>query len=179
MSSEEIDTTQEDEIILPPKVKSKRTPAQLAVLASAREKAILVRKGNAELRKKEKDLVKMEKEEELRERREKLDRLLAAKGKKPASPKYQAVAPPAEEEEQEQEIIYKKKKKPRKQKIVYVSGSDSDEEEAQVIYKRKTKQAKATRFQEEGEPQAPQAPARPSVIYTQHGAVGTTRRFGT
>ena len=92
---QEIDTTEEEEIILPvqqTKTKPKRTEAQLAVLASAREKAILVRKGNAELRKKEKELVKLEKEEELRERREKLDRLLAAKGKKPkAPPTYQEV----------------------------------------------------------------------------------------
>jgi len=176
MSSQEIDTT-EEEIILPQqtKTKPKRTDAQLAVLASAREKAIVVRRGNAELRKKEKELAKLEKEEELRERREKLDRLLAAKGKKPqAPPTYKAVQ--AEEEEELEEIIYKKKKKPRKQKIVYVSGSDSEEEEAKVVYKRKPKQPQATRFQEAEEA----APAPPSqIVYTQHGAVGTTRRFGT
>jgi len=169
---QEVDTTEEEEIILPvqqTKTKPKRTEAQLAVLASAREKAILVRRGNAELRKKEKELIKMEKEEDLRERREKLDRLLTAKGKKP--PTYQEVVPQEEEEEAE-EIIYKKKKKPRKQKIVYVSGSDSDDEEPKVVYKRKPKQPQATRFQEE-------APPTPQVVYTQHGAIGTIRRYGT
>ena len=46
-----------------------RSPAQLEILAKAREKAQQVRKENAELRRKEKELAKAEKEKEKAERK--------------------------------------------------------------------------------------------------------------
>ena len=181
-STEEIQDTVEAPTTI--KSKPKRTAAQLVVLSQAREKALIVRRENAELRRKEKELAKLEKEEELRERREKLDRLLADK-KKPKGVTYKAVtdepeAPSApakilEEETPEDEgteIIYKKKpKKARKQKIVYVSGSESDEpDEPQIVYRRKPHrppgQQQQTRF---SQPERQAQPQEENHIYRRGG----------
>ena len=136
------------------KEKKPRTEAQLAILAEARKKALEVRKGNAELRAKEKDIVKAEKNKALDER------------KKKVADYHNPPPPPAPLEEEEyiseeapppkvKKVVYHnppKVKKERKKKIVYVSDSDSEEEEEEeIVYVKKAKSKKPQRDPETGE----------------------------
>lgn len=130
-----------EEIIVEKKVKEKkpRTEAQLAILKAAREKALEVRKANAELRSQEKEIVKAEKTKALEERKKKV-----ADYGKPKEPE-----PEPEIEYHNPPVVKKKKKK--KVVVVEESESSSSEEEEVVVVKKKKK--KPVVVQEERQPQ--------------------------
>jgi hypothetical protein len=159
----------EDEVIQLPqdvgaKAKKPRTDAQKTSLEQARLKAMAVRKENAELRKAEKEVEKMEKQQAINERKERVKKALAPQPSAPKEP---------EDDDTPEEVIYKKKKKARKQKIVYVSASESEsEEEPEIIYKKKKKAKQATRFQEPVRAPEPEPP-RQRQIYTPYGVYRT------
>ena len=108
----EADTTENEKIIEKPKKsgRSQRSPEQLAVLENARKKALEVRKQNAEMRKKEKAILKEQKDKELADRRAMIDnyekKKIASTNKKPEE---------GEEEEPEEIIEYRPKPKPKPQ----------------------------------------------------------------
>ena len=97
-----------------------RTPAQLEALQKARIKAAEVRAKNTELRRKERDLVNAQLEDNRRLREESIQREHAERfqTKDEAS---------AEEEGAEEEVVYQKKPK-RKRRVVVVQDSSSEEE---------------------------------------------------
>ena len=96
---------------------SVRTPAQLEALQKARIKAAEVRAKNTELRRKERDLVNAQLEENRRLREESIQREHAERfqTKDEAS---------AEEEGAEEEVVYQKKPK-RKRRVVVVQDSST------------------------------------------------------
>jgi len=117
------------------KVKKERTEAQKQTLLKAREKALEVRKNNAELRRKEKQVL-LEKESALKE----------AKKEQIESDFNQMLQPEVvkesvAEEEEEEEVVRQPKKK-IKRKIVVVQSSESEEEEIEVKLPRSKKEAR-------------------------------------
>jgi len=150
------------------KPKRERSDEQKRVLEEARIKALEVRKANAELRRKERDLEKRRKEADLEARRkavEEAERAMQPEAKakppepEPAEPPKKEPEPEPEEEEEEEEIVVVKKRKPKKKvkKIVYVSATDTDDDEVATI--RHTKPPP----RERSPPQRPQ----PSANYFQ------------
>ena len=99
---------------------SARTPAQLEALQRARAKAAEVRAKNTELRRKERDLVNAQLEENRRLREESIQREHAER----FQTKEEALA---EEGVEEEEVVYQKKPK-RKRRVVVVQDSSSEEE---------------------------------------------------
>ena len=99
---------------------SARTPAQLEALQKARVKAAEVRAKNTELRRKERDLVNAQLEENRRLREESIQREHAER----FQTKDEA---PAEEGAEKEEVVYQKKPK-RKRRVVVVQDSSSEEE---------------------------------------------------
>ena len=100
---------------------SVRTPAQLEALQKARVKAAEVRAKNAELRRKERDLVNAQLEESRRLREESIQREHAERFQ------TKEEAPAEEEGVEEEEVVYQKKPK-RKRRVVVVQDSSSEEE---------------------------------------------------
>ena len=109
-------------------VKKERTPAQKQALLKAREKAILVRNENAEIRKKTKEIESHEKKqkEDLRRKQieEEYNRINVSETPK-TSPNKES---PKEEEEEDDEPEIQYVKRPKKKKIIRVVESSSDDE---------------------------------------------------
>jgi len=113
------------------KVKKTRSPEQLEVLAKAREKALQIRRENAELRKAEKDIDKEEKATKLKERRNKVENY-----NKQKSSQLEEVPEVARKEPSKI-----KSKKPKK-KVLIIEESESESEEEEVIVVKKPKAKK-------------------------------------
>ena len=118
-----------------------RSPEQLAILAQARVKAQAVRSENAKLKAQEREVAKLEKQQEKENRKKNVtERMAKLKG----TVEHEPVEPePVEEEEVDEPLpkpIKKPIKKKPKQKIVEVSDSDSEEEE--IVYIKKSKPKK-------------------------------------
>ena len=115
------------------KVPRERSDAQKIALAKAREKAMLVRSQNAELRKKQRAIEAAEKERSKKEVEEKFEALQV----KPTP------EPKEEIEEEEEEVVQEKpKKKKVKRRVVVVqpeTSSSEEEVEVQLPRKKKTK----------------------------------------
>ena len=111
------------------KVKKERTPAQLEHLRLAREKALQVRKANAELKKKEREVDRAELEQKKKARVDAVE--TAYKQLKGEEPK--AEENDAGDEEEEVEYVYEKKPKKKKKRVVVVQQSDSEDEEVEVV----------------------------------------------
>ena len=107
---------------------SARTPAQLEALQRARAKAAEVRAKNTELRRKERELVNAQLEENRRLREESIQREHAERFRS----KEDTAAEVEQREESiandtEEEVVYQKKPK-RKRRVVVVQDSSSEEE---------------------------------------------------
>ena len=100
---------------------SARTPAQLEALQRARAKAAEVRAKNPELRRKERDLVNAQLEENRRLREESIQREHAERFQ------TKEETPAEQDEVEEDEVVYQKKPK-RKRRVVVVQDSSSEEE---------------------------------------------------
>ena len=118
-----------------PKKGEKLTEAQLEALARARQRALEVRQEKAQLKRDEKELSQLEKEEKKQTVKKRL-----------ASIKQPEPEPEPEETEEVEEIVEKPvrrkgvlKKAPAKKKVVYVEESSESEEEQPVVIKRKPK----------------------------------------
>ena len=109
-------------------VKKERTPAQKQALLKAREKAILVRNENAEIRKKTKEIESHEKKqkEDLRRKQIEEEYNRISEPETPKTSPKKAISQKEEEEEDEPEIQYIKR--PKKKKIIRVVESSSDDE---------------------------------------------------
>ena len=117
-------TSSEQPYVEPAKESSRpsaRTPAQLEALQRARAKAAEVRAKNTELRRKERDLVNAQLEENRRLREESIQREHAERFQ------TKDEAPAEEEGAEEEEVVYQKKPK-RKRRVVVVQDSSSEEE---------------------------------------------------
>merc|ERR1712070_547743 len=106
---------------------------QLEALQRAREKAAQVRAKNTELRRKEREVVNAQLEENRRIReetikREHAERFQKEQQAKPKPDEGMKDAPAKEEQEEEPEVVYQKKPK-RKKKIVVVQQESSDDEQ--------------------------------------------------
>ena len=120
------DTTPTEQISVDTKESSRpsaRTPAQLEALQRARAKAAEVRAKNTELRRKERDLVNAQLEENRRLREESIQREYAERFQ------TKEETPTEEDDAEEEEVVYQKKPK-RKRRVVVVQ--DSSEEEIEV-----------------------------------------------
>ena len=111
------------------KVKKERTPAQLAALTAAREKAMKIRSEQKDLRMKAKEVDSAKKEAAKREHREKIEREHAA-----------LKSGRMVEEVIEEERPVAKAKKPVSRRIVVVEESSSSSEEEIQVRTRKKKQ---------------------------------------
>ena len=100
---------------------SVRTPAQLEALQKARVKAAEVRAKNAELRRKERDLVNAQLEESRRLREASIQREHAERFQSKEE------TPAEQDEAEEEEVVYQTKPK-RKRRVVVVQDSSSEEE---------------------------------------------------
>lgn len=118
------------------KVKKERTPAQLEHLRLAREKALQVRKANAELKKKEREVDRAELEQKKKARVDAVE--TAYKQLKGVEPK--AEENDAGDEEEEVEYVYEKKPKKKKKRVVVVQQTDSEDEVEVVLPKRREAQ---------------------------------------
>lgn len=114
---------------------SARTPAQLEALQRARAKAAEVRAKNTELRRKERDLVNAQLEENRRLREESIQREYAERFQ------TKEEAPTEEDGAEEEEVVYQKKPK-RKRRVVVVQ--DSSEEEIEVKLPKQKKSSAET-----------------------------------
>jgi len=175
----EADTPSTNEMTTP-KPKREMTDKQRAVLAAARIKAIEVRRENAELRAKEKEVERREKAATLEARKKRVADALggSAPSTSPDVPTLQqedAVEQPeptpeqdvaSEPEEQEQEAPpAKAKKSKKKKKVVYVTDSSesetaSDSEEIQYVRRKKSSSSRRGRSptRRNDTPVAPQQP---------------------
>ena len=123
-----------------------RSPAQLSILAAAREKAKLVRSENAKLKAAEKEVLKMEKEKEKEDKKKDIAaRMNKVKGKAveetEPEPEPEAIQ---QHSEDELEVAptpkpVKRIKKATKKKVVVVEESDSSDEEQEIVYVTKSK----------------------------------------
>ncbi len=143
-----------------------KTEEQLAKLALARQKALEIRKANAEINRKEKELKKLEKQQRAKRVNEAYD--ILKNGEKPKEPEIlqeeeyddETAAevqdePPAEEKPKPKP---KPKSKPKKKKTVVVQqDEDSSSEEEEIVYIQRPKQKKTKKIyaykDEEPEPQ--------------------------
>ena len=128
-----------------------RTAAQIASLVAAREKAKVVRKENADVKKAEKELIQLEKQQKVAEIHSKLNLL-----KKPKKIQEEEVVEEAVVEEEvaeeeaaveveevaEEEVKVEKKPKVKRRKIVVVQSSSSEEEEEIEVHLPKSKKKK-------------------------------------
>ena len=129
------DTTASEQPSLDTKESSRpsaRTPAQLEALQKARNKAAEVRAKNTELRRKERDLVNAQMEENRRLREASIQREHAERFQ------TKEEAPAEEEGAEDEEVVYQKKPK-RKRRVVVVQ--DSSEEEIEVKLPKQKKSA--------------------------------------
>ncbi len=149
-----------------------RSPAQLAILSQAREKAKAVRAENAKLKQQERDLIKLEKERAKQDKAKDIEERYAKLKSSRVAPAPQEETEPELEPEPEPEpepptpVPKKKTKKPAKQKVVMVSDTDtSEEEEEQIVYVKKPKIKKPPKivYREE----SPPAPPAPKYRYIQ------------
>ena len=172
----EADTPSTNEI----KPKREMTDKQRAVLAAARIKAIEVRRENAELRAKEKEVERREKAATLEARKKRVADALGGSAPStsvdvPTLQQEDAVEQPeptpeqdvaSEPEEQEQEArSAKAKKSKKKKKVVYVTDSSesetaSDSEEIQYVRRKKSSSSRRGRSptRRNDTPVAPQQP---------------------
>tara|TARA_R110000765_G_scaffold83903_2_gene162705 strand:- start:319 stop:825 length:507 start_codon:yes stop_codon:yes gene_type:complete len=117
-----------------------RSPAQLAILAQAREKAKIVRSDNAKLKAQEREVIKLEKEQEKIDKKKNIaDRMNKLK----PAPVVESEVESDNESEVEVEVPKPKPtkavvKKKKKQRVVEVSDSDEEEEE-EIVYVKKAK----------------------------------------
>jgi len=127
-----------------------RSPAQLAILSQAREKAKAVRAENAKLKQQERDLIKLEKERAKQDKAKDIEeRYAKLKSQEETEPE------PEPEPEPPTPVPKKKTKKPAKQKVVMVSDTDTSEsEEEQIVYVKKPKIKKPPKivYREESPP---------------------------
>jgi myosin heavy subunit len=173
------DTPSADELPTP-RLKREMTEKQKAVLAASRIKAIEVRRENAELRAKEKEVERREKAATLEARKKRVADALggSAPSTSPDVPTLQqedTVEQPeptpeqdvaSEPEEQEQEARpAKAKKSKKKKKVVYVTDSSesetaSDSEEIQYVRRKKSSSSRRGRSptRRNDIPAAPQQP---------------------
>jgi hypothetical protein len=108
---------------------------QLEKLAMARKKALEVRRANKDIKDKEKELIKLEKED----KRKDLDNKISARKQPPQDIVGNEVNIPKEN----LEIVVKDKPKPKKKvKYVYEDETDSSDEEVVVVKKKKKDRAK-------------------------------------
>jgi len=122
-----------------------RSPAQLSILAAAREKAKLVRSENAKLKAAEKEVLKMEKEKEKEDKKKDIaTRMDKLKGKAVEETEPEP-EPEAIDQHSEDELevaptpkAVKRIKKTTKKKVVVVEESDSSEDE-EIVYVTKSK----------------------------------------
>jgi hypothetical protein len=143
-----------------------RSPAQLAILAQARERAKVVRSDNAKLKAQEREVLKLEKDKAKEDKKkditERMNKLKAnpivlqeeeieeteAEPPTPAPAPAPAPAP-----------TIKKSIKKKKKVVVYVSDSESEEEQ-EIVYVTKPKVKKAPRIvhvePEKAKPEQPQ-----------------------
>jgi len=136
------------------KPKPERSLAQMEALNRARLKAHEVRRANADLKQKERAIVKAEKDKKASEINRRYQETVAA----PHAPTPST--PPLREDQvdEQEEVVYEKAPKaPKKKKrVVVVQESDSEEDEIEVVLpKRKTK---APPIEREAEP----PPRRPN-----------------
>ena len=175
----EADTPSSNEMTTP-KPKREMTDKQKAVLAAARIKAIEVRRENAELRAKEKEVERREKAATLEARKRRVADALGGSAPStsvdvPTLQQEDAVEQPeptpeqdvaSEPEEQEQEAApAKAKKSKKKKKVVYVTDSSesetaSDSEEIQYVRRKKSSSSRRGRSptRRNDTPVAPQQP---------------------
>jgi hypothetical protein len=165
-------------ILLLKKIMVAKTPDQLAKLALAREKALEIRKANAEVNRREKELKKLEKDERAKRVNDNYEKM--------KNPKPQEVKEPVilQEEEYDSEpepevvqpVVVKQKAKPKpikkKKKVVIVQQEEisSEEEEEEIVYvtrppkEKKTKKIYAYRDEE------PPAQREPPIRYSALGS---------
>ena len=128
------DTTPTEQISVDTKESSRpsaRTPAQLEALQRARAKAAEVRAKNTELRRKERDLVNAQLEENRRLREESIQREYAERFQ------TKEETPTEEDDAEEEEVVYQKKPK-RKRRVVVVQDSSEEEIEVKLPKQKKT-----------------------------------------
>ncbi len=162
-----------------------KTPDQLAKLALAREKALEIRKANAEINRREKELKKLEKDERAKSVNEKYNRM-----KNPVKPQEVEKKPvilqeetyDSEPEPEPEPVVVKQKAKPKpikkKKKVIVVqqeAESSSEEEEEEIVYvTRPPKEKKTKKIYAYKEPEPPvqqQAPIRYSAMGSDRAAL--------
>ena len=175
----EADTPSSNEMTTP-KPKREMTDKQKAVLAAARIKAIEVRRENAELRAKEKEVERREKAATMEARKKRVADALGGSAPStsvdvPTLQQEETVEQPeptpeqdvaSEPEEQEQEARPAKAKAPKKKKkVVYVTDSSesetaSDSEEIRYVRRKKSSSSRRGRSptRRNDTPVAPQQP---------------------
>jgi myosin heavy subunit len=178
----EADTPSTNEMTTP-KPKREMTDKQKAVLAAARIKAIEVRRENAELRAKEKEVERREKAATLEARRKRVADALGGSASSTSvdvptlqqeeaveqpepTPEQEPASEPEEQDEPEQEAPPAKAKgSKKKKKVVYVTDSSesetaSDSEEIQYVRRKKSSSSRRGRSptRRNDIPAAPQQP---------------------
>jgi hypothetical protein len=125
-----------------------RSPAQLAILAQAREKAKIVRAENSKLKQEEKEVMRLEKIKQKEDKKKELaDRMNKVKGTEPVEetetePEPEPIAEPELTPSQVSTPNSVKPKRAPKKKIVVVEQSDSEEEEIVYVTKPKSRKKK-------------------------------------
>jgi hypothetical protein len=122
-----------------------RSPAQLEILAMAREKAMAVRRENADLRRKEKEIAKAEKELEKIDRKKLVeDKLKKIQQPKPEVLEEETYVSESSDAEVEEIPVVRKKSRPKskkKKKIVIVESESESEDEVVYMKSKAPKQA--------------------------------------
>ena len=113
------------------KVKKERTPAQLEHLKQAREKALVVRRANADLKKKEMEVDKAEIAQKKKARVEAVES--AYKQLKGDALPKDVTPKDVDDDDEEIEYVYEPKKKKKKRVVVVQETDSEDEEEVQVV----------------------------------------------
>ena len=121
------------------RTKKERTPAQLEHLKMAREKALQVRRANAELKKKEMEVDKAELDQKKKARVEAVE--TAYKQLKGGKSGEEVKGADADDEE-EVEYIYEPKIKKKRKRVVVVQQSDSEEDEVEVVLPKSRQHSK-------------------------------------
>ena len=178
----EADTPSTDQVSAP-RPKREMTDKQRAVLAAARIKAIEVRRENAELRAKEKEVERREKAATLEARKKRVADALGGSASSTSvdvptlqqeeaveqpepTPEQEPASEPEEQDEPEQEAPPAKAKgSKKKKKVVYVTDSSesetaSDSEEIQYVRRKKSSSSRCGRSptRRNDIPAAPQQP---------------------
>jgi len=142
-----------------------RSPQQLEILAKARAKAQIVRKENAELKRKEKELTKAEKEKEKADRKKSITERYA-KLKDPPKEPLETEEYESDDTEVVEQPVVKPKPKPKvkktKKRVVVVPQSESDtDEEEEVVYVAAPRKKKAPKERVVYAPEHSPAPPDP------------------